>query len=402
MNNKKQLMIVSLFGNINNINSRVYKIDNAFQWDTIFVTPNFDHSKKENKVLLQANSSRIKTIYLNVPPYSKNLSFKRIYSHLVFAYKLRLYLKSLKDKDRPEILISLMPTSTAAWVAGRFCKKNKIYFVVDVIDLWPESLLPLSKNNVIVKTLVKPWAIITKKVYKLANFISAESKAYSKIASACNTTVKASYTYLGVNSSQISKIISTSLGNSLQKNNELVFCYGGSLNNSYDFDSLLCAIKFIHDKKVKYKMFFVGEGEKRDDILSYSKINNLNVEITGRLPYEEYLKYLSTCDIAFNSFKKNTKVVHSYKFNDYCATGLFIFNSLKGETEELIEKYDIGINYSNENLSEKLLYVVQNWDLFKKKRNNLKNIIKNELESDKIYRRLSKDIITEINNFQIK
>lgn len=394
-------MIISLFGKINNINSRVYKIDKSFQWETIFVTPNFDHSKKEFKKQIQSKEARIKTIYLDTPAYSKNLSFMRIYSHLVFAKNLNRFLNSTKESERPEIIISLMPTSTAAWVAGRFCKKHNLFFVVDVIDLWPDSLIPLVKKNFLIKLVVSPWSWVTQRVYKLANYISAESKAYFKVATAFNTKAKASYTYLGVNSFQAREIISTSKFQGFRKNNELILCYGGSLNNSYDFDSLLEAIKYIHVQGINYKMIFIGEGEKRSEILTYAETYNLNVEITGRVSYEDFLRYLSTCDIAFNSFVENTKVVHSYKFNDYCAAGLFIFNNLKGETADVIQSYDIGVNYTKSDLSEKLLHVTKNWEEFNKKRGNLGYFIQHELDSDKIYKRLSKDIKEEFEKFLV-
>lgn len=392
-------MIISLFGNISNINSRVYKIDKAFQWETTFVTANFDHSKKEFKKQIQSHEERIKTIYLDVPRYSRNLSFHRIFSHLVFALKLNRFLKSLKDTERPQIILSLMPTSTAAWVAGRFSKKNNVFFVVDVIDLWPDSLVPLVKNNFLIKSILLPWTLITHKAYDLANYISAESKAYSKVAAISNSKVKTSYTYLGVNSLQVSKIISESKFLGFKKTNEIILCYGGSLNNSYDFESLLKAIKYIHEKGINYKMVFIGEGEKRSDILSYSLAYSLNVEMTGRVSYEDFLRYLSKCDIAFNPFIENTKVVHSYKFNDYCASGLFIFNNLKGETEDVIEQYDFGINYTKKNLAEKLLQVVLNWEEYDKKRKNVKQFIQNELDSDSIYKRLFNGIINEYHEF---
>ncbi len=392
-------MVISLFGNINNINSRVYKIDKAFNWETTFVTPNFDHSKKEYKVLIQAQEARIKTIYLDVPAYSKNLSFKRIYSHLTFALKLNKFLNSLSESERPSLIISLMPTSTAAWIAGRFCKKNNVFFVVDVIDLWPDSLVPLVNNNLIIKVVLLPWTWITRNAYKLANYISAESKAYSKVAALFNVKVKSSHTYLGVNTFQVNKILSDSKIQEFRNNDELILCYGGSLNNSYDFDSILNAVKHIHNHGVNYKMIFIGEGEKRGDILAYSKLHNLNVEITGRVLYEDFLRYLSKCDIAFNSFVENTKVVHSYKFNDYCATGLFIFNSLKGETAELIELYDIGVNYTKNDLPHKLLHIVQNWEVFGLKRENLKTFIQKELEADSIYLKLSVDIKEQYEKF---
>ncbi|MBK6564126.1 MAG: glycosyltransferase family 4 protein [Saprospiraceae bacterium] len=388
MNN---ILIVSLFGEINNVNSRVYKIAYAFSSKISFVTPDFSHGEKIYKKSCEIKSEKVFVQHLHVPSYSANLSLKRIYSHLVFAFRLRLYLQRLESK--PDLIICLMPTSSAAYVCGQYSRKNGIMFVIDVIDLWPDSLIPLVKNNAIIKKLLMPWQALTNKAYRLATYISAESSAYALTAHVINPKVPWSYTYLGVNVAQTRKLIDRNTSDIKRPNNQIVLCYGGSLGNSYDFDSVVAAVKNIQEKGFNYKMFFVGDGEKREFIEEYSKRNNLNIEITGRVSYPDYLKYLSICDIGFNTFKQETKVVHSYKFNDYVACGLFIFNNLPGETADMIEKYNVGVNFTVQNLSEKLINVCQNWDKFKLYRNNLESLIKDELDSETIYKKLVDNIL---------
>jgi glycosyltransferase involved in cell wall biosynthesis len=202
-----------------------------------------------------------------------------------------------------------------------------------------------------------------------------------------------SFTYLGVNVEQTKKLILESDLRIDKSNDEIWICYGGSLGNSYDFNSILNAIAYIHEKNVKYRMFFIGDGEKRDFIERIAFENTLNIEITGRVDYKDFLKYLSVCDIGINSFKKGTLVVHSYKFNDYIATNLFILNNIEGETSEMISKYKVGLNFTENNLPEVLYEVCQNWDMYSNYKLNLDLLIKNELDSDTIYHKLAMDIL---------
>lgn len=394
----ENILIVSLFGEIFNTNSRVFKIDLAFAAKTTFVTPNFNHASKTFKEFgRDEEHSRIRITYLPVPEYSKNLSIKRLFSHLVFARRLSVFLKNLSEK--PDMVICLMPTSSAAHVTGRYCRKNNLFYIIDVIDLWPDSLIPLSKNNRLLHFLIAPWRCLTHKAYKYANYISGESKAYAQAAHQINSKAPWSYTYLGVNVLEARKLIEASKLRIHRPADEIWLCYGGSLSNSYDFETILNALKIIQSYKIKYKMFFVGEGGKRQLIETFAKENQLNIEVTGRLPYNDYLKYLSECDIGFNSFIKETKVVHSYKFNDYCAAGLFIFNNLQGETAEMMDKYDVGLNYNSHDLAEKLLEVCQNWNLYNPKKQNIELLIKNELDSQIIYEKMKEDILSAYNNF---
>lgn len=400
MNRQKlpNITIISLFGEINNSNSRAHKIKNAFSTSSVFVTSDFSHGLKKYKSKSNEQPEAFtKSVYLPVPSYTKNISLRRLYSHIIFAFKLRYYLINLVEK--PDIVICLMPTSSAAYIAGKYCSKNNIMFVVDVIDIWPESLIPLYRNKGILNMLLSPWNSLTKKAYEFADYISGESQDYAYKAHLINQAVPWSYTYLGVDKLRTKALIAESELQIKRSKKTLNLCYGGSLGNSYDFDNILNALKLVNEAGVKFKMYFVGEGEKRDNIEKFANEHKLNIQVTGRLNYSDYLKYLSICDIGFNSFLSDTKVVHSYKFNDYCACGLFVVNNLEGETANMIEKYDIGVNYKNTDLANKLLEICLNWEIHKDKNMSMDRLIKTELDTQYIYETMKYNILTAYKNF---
>ena len=124
-----------------------------------------------------------------------------------------------------------------------------------------------------------------------------------------------------------------------------------------------------------------------DEIETYINQKGLNAEITGFLDYEHLLGYLGYCDIAVNIFRANTKVVYSYKFNDYVAMGCFVLNSLEGETADMVDKYQIGLNF---NFSDHPLSVVLNdtlayWKEYSLWRVNHQRLIDEKLDKEKIY-----------------
>jgi glycosyltransferase involved in cell wall biosynthesis len=389
---KKNILIVSLFGEINNANSRLHKIAHTFSEKVSIVTPDFCHAEKKyksKKTLVEKNPFFVK--YIHVPSYNKNLTYKRSYSHLVFTYKLRLYLNNLVVK--PDFILCLMPPSSSAYVCGLYCKKENIDFVIDIIDLWPDSLIPLTRYKSITNFLLYPWRLMTEKTYKMATYISGQSKAYALAAHKINPKVPYSYTYLGVNQDKTKQLVNKSKIKFSKPANEIWICYGGSLGNSYDFKLLLKAIKHIDDEKIKYRMYFVGEGEKRSFIEKFTADNALNIEITGRLAYKDYLKYLSVCDIGINNFKKGSLVAYSFKFNDYVASNLFILNNLLGETSEMVDRYKIGLNFDEDNLTEMLYQVCRNWHTYDTHKINMELLIEKELDSTSIYKKLIKNIL---------
>jgi hypothetical protein len=384
----KNLLIISAFGDLSLSNSRLANIYKYVFAEKQIVTTDFDHNSKKYKKIIPADS----VFYLHVPPYKKNLSFKRIYSHLCFAYELKRFLKELPDK--PDVIYCAMPTSTSAYVCGKFCKKEKIKFVIDIIDIWPDSLIPIMNKYPFVSFLLLPWKYITRKAYRLGDTIIGESQKYVQIAARYNPDIPAYPLYLGIDKQEIEKAKNESLIMLEKNKNELWICYGGSLGNSYDFDTLLQAIQKINTI-YDYKLLFVGDGDKRAYIEQKIEQYNLNGLITGIVSYIDYLKYLSYCDIGVNIFRENTQVVHSYKFNDYVASHLFILNSLEGETAELIDKYKIGrnFNFSDHLLEDVLVEVCENWNLYKNYRNNNRKVVDAILDKKVIYPKILSEII---------
>lgn len=399
----KKIFIIAAFTSVGgNDNSRPLNVAYALKnkrCDCTLITTDFSHGDKKYRDYMPAIADGIKYEYIHVPSYPKNLSIRRFWSHVKFARGVKQYLKKLSEK--PDVLYCAMPTSTSAYQCGKYCKKNNVRFIIDVIDLWPNSLLPIMPMKKLVNLILSPWYHYTHSAYRSADYISAESKEYANVAHEKNPNVPYSHTYLGIDVDNIKSQIAESQVSFEKDDNYIYLCYGGSLGNSYDFDSILKAVKFIHNKRVKYQMLFVGDGDNRAMIESYAKENNLNITVTGRLSYKDLLKYLSLCDIAFNAFTPGTLVVHSYKFNDYVACGNFILNNLKGETADMIEQYQIGRNFDQNNVCEVLYDVCQNWFNIKQKyKSGLNKLINTELDKNMIYSILANRILSD--NAEIK
>ncbi len=385
----KRIVLISTFGRPEiNDNSRISSVYDYMVGDKQIVTSDFDHTLKAYKDVNITSGRNV--IHLHVPAYRKNVGFRRIYSHYVFAKRLKKYLRNISDK--PDIIYCAMPTSTAAYVAGKYCKKNNCKFVIDVIDLWPDSLFPISKLIKLAAPVLFFWKRITRKAYQMADLIYAESKQYAEVAHAANPSVPYYYAYLGVDSALLNKI-----GNSIQNSrskNELLICYGGNLGDSYDFDTLLDALIFLKEKGIQYKFLFVGDGVRKTYLENRIKQTHLNAFITGALSYDAYIEYLSQCDIGINIFNKGSKVVYSYKFNDYLLTNLFILNSLNGETAEMVDQYHVGKNFNfTTNLLKDVLYdVCKNWNDYKLFGNQTA-LVDEVLDKKNIYRLMCDKII---------
>lgn len=378
----KKYIFVSAFTNIVDKNNRIRTIIKKLEGEKIVLTTDFNHGKKRYYNVGEAEDE--KQVLLHVTSYKSNLSLLRIWSHFVFAWRVRGYLNSLREK--PRAIYCSMPTSSSAYICAKYCKKKGIKLVIDVIDLWPDSLLPIIKGQIILKALLWPWTYLTRYAYKYADVIMGESVKYANEAKRFNKHASVYPIYLGVDMSIIKKVKTKNPVHLDKPKDEIWIAYAGALGVSYGFESLLEAVKSIHGK-FKYKLWFVGDGVCHDEIATFIKRNGLNAEITGFLPYEDLLGYLEYCDIAVNIFRSKTKVVYSYKFNDYVAMNCFVLNSLEGETAEMVNEYQIGrnFNYSDMPLSVAIEDTLANWGEYSTWKKNHQQLIDEKLDKEKIY-----------------
>ena len=384
-----RFILVSAFSNITvTKNSRMSAIFNHIDGEITVLTTDFNHRKKKYYEAEEIDSPY--QVNLHVPTYKSNISIKRVWSHIIFAKQVRKYLMSLSYK--PQAIYCTAPTSSSAYICAKYCRKNGIKFVLDVIDLWPDSLLPLVKGKSIFKAILFPWNIITHYAYRNADVIIGESVKYANEAKRFNNKAEVYPVYLGVDVDYINTVYSKNSACLSKPENEIWIGYAGSLGESYDFDTLLKAVKSIHDK-YNYKLWLIGDGNKRSSIEKTIKRLEINAEITGFLTHEQLLGYLSYCDIAVNIFRENTKVVYSYKFNDYVATNCFVLNSLEGETADMVEEYRIGKNFDfrDNSLDYVLDETLLHWGEYSKWKDNAKRLIEEKLDKNKIY-----SIITDI------
>ena len=340
----KKIIIVSLFYYEKSDNIRISTVYNLLKErnaNVELITTDFNHRTKSK----HDQSLHPKDItFLKVPGYKKNLSIGRLLSHLVFALRLSSYLKQLRYQ--PTKVYCIVPTISSGWVCSRYCKRKGIPFAVDVIDLWPESLVVLSHRKKLLQFLTFPMKWMAQKVYRSADFLYAGSEDYAEHAGKFNIKTKAVPVYLGTDVAQFRKLAYSGTTEVQKPENQRWICFGGMLGNSYDIDIILEGFEKLMKKDVDdAKLIFIGDGQERERIGQFKKKTGLDIEITGFLKYADYLKYLSYADIAINSFKKGTRVAYSYKFNDYVTAGIPVANNVKGEMWEMVEQYNIGRNF---------------------------------------------------------
>lgn len=361
------------------------------------VTSNFSHRSKSHKNLsnIQKNNIGYKLTMISEPGYTKNVSFKRLYSHYIMSRNLKRY---LKDRKKPDIIYCSIPPLNTALVTAKYAVKNNIRFVLDVQDLWPEAFKMVFNVPIISDILFFPLKRQADYVYAVADEIVGVSQTYVDRALKNNKKCKSGHcVYLGTDLNTFDYYIKNSKIKEKSKD-EIWLAYVGTLGHSYDLISVIDAIKLLKDKGIENIKFIVmGDGPFKSKFEKYAKEKEIYAEFTGRLSYEEMVGILAICDIAVNPIRKGSAGSIINKVGDYAAAGLPVINTQEcSEYKELLTKYNAGFNCINgdiQDLAKKIFILYKDSKLRKEMGKNNRILAEEKFDRRKTYLKIF-DLIT--------
>ena len=84
-------------------------------------------------------------VWLRAPAYRQN-SFSRLWNMIVFSGRLWTN-RGVRGRARPDLIIGSSPHLLAAFAAARLAKRFRVPFVLEVRDLWPQTLIDFGKAS---------------------------------------------------------------------------------------------------------------------------------------------------------------------------------------------------------------------------------------------------------------
>lgn len=299
-------------------------------------TSDFRHFEKRKR-----DDRKNSFIYIKTIPYHKNISFQRLLSHAIFSKDVFKRVK-LQNIDLMWVLI---PPNSLVKKMARY-KKNMpgVKLVFDVIDMWPETM-PIQGGEKI--PIIRAWKNLRNKWINVADYVVTECNLYQNILSLFVDKRKMSTIYLARDIKPF-----TSLPN-LPKD-KISLCYLGSINNIID----IATIKTIIESLIKKKnviLHIIGDGEKREELISESKKSGAEVVFHGKIfDKNEKQRIFDSCHFGLNIMKESVYVGLTMKSIDYFEAGLPIINNIHGDTWKLVKTNNIGFNIDD--LSHNLNY----------------------------------------------
>lgn len=368
---------------------------NVILWSSAFSHQSKSHRYKKFKKIKIANNLEIRLI--PSPGYKKNISFARFYDHYVLGRNLHKQL--IEEKECPDVAFVGFPPIEIAYAMSLWLKKKNIPYLLDVKDKWPHIIVesfPFFLRPV-VKILLLPYFLISKKIMKNANGISAHVPGFIDWVLSFSKSEKSDnhkFFPLTVPNDHIdddSLNIATRWwkDQGVNKNDSFKLIFIGSFSRAFDFDKIFDASERLSN--VEHEFIICGNGDRDKELRSKAK-NYKNIQIIGWIDRPKILALSKIADAAIAPYKSTEDFVVSIpnKIIDSLMLGLPIFSSLEGEVASLIRDYEIGYFYENDEQLSKHIedYVKKDKNFYNQISKNAHNLYMSKFEFNKVYNEL--------------
>lgn len=324
-------------------------------YEVDLITTTFQHWEKKQRDLESVDQKSypfgIKFIY--EPGYRKNIDLRRVRSHKIAAENLRKLLEKEGDYD---LIYAEIPPNDVALAAAEYAHRNKIPFVADVNDLWPEAMRMVLDIPIVSDLLFYPLKRDAEKVYSLTSGVIGTSDEYrdrpflNQKRDVLKETV-----YVGNEISVFDREAEQHADEVQKEEGTFWVTYAGTIGTSYDIRTMvLAAEELMKQGKTKIRFQILGDGPTREMLENLAKERKIqNVKFTGYVPYEQMAAYLVKSDVLINSFVRKAPQSIVTKIGDYLAAGKPMINTcMSPEFRKKVEQDGFGINIEPEDVRE--------------------------------------------------
>jgi len=222
--------------------------------------------------------------------------------------------------------------------------------VMEVRDLWPESLVAVGASNR-QSPMVHVLETIARRLYASASHIVTVTEAQrAAIVAGGYPATQATVIPNGVDEAFLARG-----GESAGPDDDpFVVTYIGTLGMAHHLETLLeAAQRLQHDRGFRFRL--VGEGARRKALEAQARQMGLdNVEFAGERPREEVARWIaesSACLVLLRKTEVFTTVVPS-KMLEIMAVGRPIVLGVRGEASALLDRAGAGIAIEPENVDQ--------------------------------------------------
>ena len=282
---------------------------------------------------------------LNDQPFIKRLITKKRKHTSNMVSRLFLFLEQMVKgigavrqlKLKPDVVFATTPSFFMAFVGVYAKRKYKVPFILDVRDLWPESVkgVGVFKHD----WVLAPAFWLEKRLYRAADEIIINSEGFRPhLLRHGMPETRIHYMPNSIREAE------RELERTIPPDDRMEILYAGNMGLAQDVSLLLeLAERFRDEPRVHFKL--IGYGYRKDALKQTIKERGFkNFLFLEAMPRTEAFQAIKNADVAFVSLIEQDvfDTVIPGKLIDYMAVGKPIVAAVSGHAADVIEAADVG------------------------------------------------------------
>jgi len=320
--------------------------------EVLIISANYNHfshtfMQPKDKVGRLDMSFGVPFVWLPVPAYKGN-TIGRFWNMLVFAWQIYKN-KLLRTLPKPDVIIGSSPHLFAALSAEFLAKKFKKPFVLEIRDLWPESLVDLGRftnRHPLIKLMKKIEIYLYRKSDRIISLLPNVNNYLSQYNinsnNICWLPNSVDFSMLPVD-----QVIDSA-------NDKFIAMYAGAHGVANDLDTIIYAAKILQDKGLgeKIEIQLIGQGPEKKRLIQLAALENIKiVKFLDAVPKKQIYSVLNKADAFLMLLKKSPVFrwgISPNKLFDYLSIGRPIIFGVETTFDPVKEaKAGVSINSSD-------------------------------------------------------
>lgn len=278
-------------------------------------------------------------------PFPNRKPFERVLNYTSFSISAGIAASFI---NRPDVVIATSPQLLVGLSGWWLSRLKRVPFVLEVRDLWPESLAGTGVGN--------QSSLMYKSVEKIAGFLYRAANAIVVVTPAFRTHLvdqwdvpaqKISIVPNGVETALFSPQAAPSeVRQKLGLQGKFVISYIGTLGFAHGLETLIDSAERLQTSAPEVHFMLVGEGADRERIFSMAQSRKLrNVLFVPQQPRERIPAYISASEACVVLLKGSQifETVIPTKMLEFMSCARPVILAVRGQAQRILEAAEGGI-----------------------------------------------------------
>lgn len=278
-------------------------------------------------------------------PFPNRKPLERILNYSSFCASASLTGSFLQ---RPDVVIATSPQLLVGLAGWWVAKLKGVPFVLEIRDLWPESLAAVGVGN--------SDSILHRSIGKLAAFLYGRADHIVVVTPAFRERLirdwkvpedKISIIQNGVETALFSpRSVDPQIRTDLASGNKFVVSFIGTLGLAHGLETLLDAAERLKSEAPDVMFLILGEGADRGRIVHLAQSKRLdNILFVSQQPREKIPAYICASDVCLVLLRKSEvfETVIPTKMLEFMSCARPVILGVKGQAQQILESARAGL-----------------------------------------------------------